>query len=171
MIVEKYTKALIKALNEDELVKVYEAVAKIALISKGPKFILLIKSPLLSIDEKVKILSELAECTNQKFINFMRILLENKRIDALKDIHKRLYAKVCELQNTYAGFVEGKVSEDILKSLEEKLSKKFNANIKLFQKEKELNGIKVFVDVLNVEFALVEERIKQDIISQILKAI
>ena len=171
MIVEKYTKALIKALNEDELVKVYEAVAKIALISKDPKFILLIKSPLLSIDEKVKILSELAECTNQKFINFMRILLENKRIDALKDIHKRLYAKVSELQNTYAGFVEGKVSEDILKSLEEKLSKKFNANIKLFQKEKELNGIKVFVDVLNVEFALVEERIKQDIISQILKAI
>jgi len=29
----------------------------------------------------------------------------------------------------------------------------------------------VFVDVLNVEFALVEDRVKQDIISQILKAI
>ena len=171
MIVEKYSKALIKALNEKELVDVYEAVAKIALISKDPKFILLIKSPILSIDEKVKILSDLADCKNPKFINFMRIVLENKRVDLLKDIHKRLYAKVSEIKNTYAGFVEGKISEDTLKSLEEKLSKKFNATIKLFLKEKDINGLKVFVDVLNVEFALVEDRIKQDLISQILKAI
>ena len=171
MIVEKYTKALVNALNEEELVDVYEAIAKIALVSKDPKFILLIKSPLLSIDEKVKILSELAECKNQKFINFMKILLENKRIDILKNIHKRLYEKVSRIKNIYAGFVEGKVSEDTLKELEEKLSEKFNATIKLYLKERDINGIKVFVDVLNVEFALVEERIKQDIISQILKAI
>ena len=171
MVVEKYSKALLQALNEDEIVEVYEAVAKIALISKDPKFILLVKSPLLSVDEKVKILSEIAECNNPKFINFMRIILENKRVDSLKDIHKRLYAKVCELQNTYAGFVEGKISEDTLKALENKLAEKFNSTIKLYLKENDINGIKVFVDVLNVEFALVEERIKQDIISQILKAI
>jgi len=171
MIVEKYTKALLLALNEDEVVDVYEAVAKIALISKDPKFILLVKSPVLSIDEKVKILSSLAECNNPKFLNFIRILLENKRIDLLKDIHKRLYAKVSELKNTYAGFVEGKINEETLKSLEEKLSQKFNATIKLFLKEKDINGLKVFVDVLDVEFALVEEKVKQDIISQILKAI
>ncbi len=171
MIVEKYSKALIQALNEEELVEVYEAVAKIALISKDPKFILLIKSPLISIEDKVKILSELADCKNPKFINFMRIVLENKRVDILKDIHKRLYAKVSEIKNTYAGFVEGKIDNETLKALEEKLAKKFNATIKLYLKEKDLNGIKVFVDVLNVEFALVEERIKQDIISQILKAI
>ena len=171
MIVEKYAKALLKSLKEDEVVEVYEAVAKVALVSKTPKFILLIKSPILSIDEKVKILSSLADCTNPKFINFMKIILENKRVDLLKDIHKRLYSQVSELKNTYAGFVEGKVSEDTLNTLEEKLSKKFNATIKLFLKEKDINGIKVFIDVLNVEFALVEDRIKQDIISQILKAI
>ena len=171
MIVEKYTKALLLALNEDEVVKVYEAIAKVASIAKNPKFILVIKSPLLSIDEKVKILSEIAECNNPKFLNFMRIVLENKRIDLLKDIHKRLYAKVSELKNTYAGFVEGKVSEETLKALEEKLSQKFNATINLLLKERDINGLKVFVDVLNVEFALVEDKIKQDIISQILKAI
>ncbi len=171
MIVEKYSKALIQSLNEDELVKVYEAVAKIALISKDPKFILLVKSPLLNIDEKIKILAEIADCKNPKFINFMKIILENKRIDSLKDIHKRLYAKVSEIKNTYAGFVEGKISNETLQALEDKLAKKFDATIKLYLKEKDINGIKVFVDVLNVEFALVEERIKQDLITQILKAI
>jgi F-type H+-transporting ATPase subunit delta len=52
MIVEKYVKALLEALNEDEIVEVYEAIAKLALVAKDPKFILLVKSPILSIDEK-----------------------------------------------------------------------------------------------------------------------
>jgi len=171
MIVEKYTKALVQSLDKEELEKVYEALAKIAVISKDPKFILLIKSPILTIDEKINIISEITECKNPKFINFIKIVLENKRIDLLKDIARRLYEKVSELNNTYNGFVEGKVSENTLKELENKFSQKFNATIKLHLKERDLNGIKVFVDVLNVEFALVEERIKQDIISQILKAI
>ncbi len=171
MIVEKYTKALLAALNEDELEKVYEAIAKLGSIAKEPKFILLVKSPLLSVDEKVEIISDIVGCNNPKFKNFIKILIENKRIDLIKNIARKLYEKVCEINNTYEGIVEGKVSEDTLKEIEEKLSKKFNSTIKLHLKEMDLNGIKVFVDVLNVEFALVEDRIKQDLITQILKAI
>jgi len=171
MIVEKYTKALVSVLNEDEIVKVYEAIARLALVSKDPKFILIVKSPLMSVDEKVKILSEIAECTNPKFINFIRILLENKRMDLIKEIHQSLYEKVSKIFNTYAGVVEGKVSEDVLKEIESKLSNKFNATIKLQLKERDLNGIKVFVDVLNVELSLVEERVKQKLLDTILKAI
>jgi F-type H+-transporting ATPase subunit delta len=171
MVVEKYVKALMATLNEDEIVEVYEAIAKLALISKDPKFILLVKSPLLSIDEKVKILSEIADCKNQKFLNFIRILLENKRMDLIKEIHQSLYEKVSKFFNTYAGVVEGKISENTLKEIEKKLSKKFNANIKLKLKERDLNGIKVFVDVLNVEVSIVEDRIKQELLNTILKAI
>jgi F-type H+-transporting ATPase subunit delta len=43
--------------------------------------------------------------------------------------------------------------------------------IKLNLEKKDINGIKVFVDVLNVEAQVDENRIKQDIISNILKAI
>ena len=171
MIVEKYVKALLAALNEDEIVEVYEAIARLALVAKDPKFILLVKSPLLTIDEKVEILKELAECNNPKFVNFMRILLENKRIDLLKEIYQSLYAAVSKHFNTYAGVVVGKISEDTLKSIEEKLSKEFDATIKLQLKEKEINGLKVYVDVLNVELSILEERIKKDLMSQILKAI
>ncbi|WP_457564856.1 F0F1 ATP synthase subunit delta [Caminibacter sp.] len=171
MIVQKYTKALISALNEDEIVEVYEAVAKLALVAKDPKFILLVKSPILSIEEKVEILKKLAECDNQKFVNFIRILLENKRIDYLKEIHQDLYEAVSRHFNTYAGIVEGKIKEDTLQAIQDKLSKEFNATIKLQLKEKDINGLKVYVDVLNVELSIMEERIKQDLMSQILKAI
>ncbi len=171
MIVEKYVKALLEALNEDEIVEVYEAIAKLALVAKDPKFILLVKSPILSIDEKIEILKKLADCENSKFVNFMRILLENKRIDLLKEIYQSLYASVARHFNTYAGIVEGKISEDTLKAIEDKLSKEFNANIKLQLKDTDINGIKVFVDVLNVEVSILEERIKQDLLTQILKAI
>jgi F-type H+-transporting ATPase subunit delta len=171
MIVEKYVKALLAALNEDEIVEVYEAIAKLALVAKDPKFILLVKSPILSIDEKIEILKKLADCENPKFVNFMRILLENKRIDLLKEIYQSLYAAVSKHFNTYAGVVEGKISEDTLKAIEEKLSKEFDATIKLQLKDVDINGIRVFVDVLNVEVSILEERIKQDLLTQILKAI
>ena len=171
MVVEKYTKALLRALNKDEVVEVYEAVARVALIANDPKFILLVKSPLLSEEEKIKLLCDIAESENQKLINFFKILLENKRIDLIKEIHQSLYVKVAEMFNTYAGFVYGKIDEELLEELEKKLSQKFNATIKLQLKENDINGIKVFVDVLNVEVAISEDRIKQDLVSQILKAI
>ena len=171
MVVEKYTKAFLASLNKDEVAEAYEAVAKIALLSKSPKFILIVKSPILSIDEKIDFLSNLAEYKNPKFLNFLRIVLENKREDLFKEIHSSLYEKVSKYFNTYAGIVEGKVSEETLKEIESKLSQKFNAEIKLMLKEKDINGIKVFVDILNVEVAINEEKIKSDLINNIIKAI
>jgi len=172
MIVEKYTKALLESLsNRDEIVEVYEALARVALISNTPKFILIVKSPALSMEDKISFLMEIAETKDKKLENFFKILLLNKRIDLIKEIHKSLYEKVSNLLNIYAGFVEGKVDEQILKTIQEKLSKKFNANINLQLKEKDINGLRVFVDVLNIEIALDENQIKQNLISQILKAI
>ncbi len=171
MIVEKYTNALMNALNEDEIVEIYEAVARVALMANDQKFILIVKSPLLSMDEKIKFLIDLAQNSNQKLINFFKILLINKRIDLIREIHQNLYEKVSVHLNTYAGIVEGKVAEETLNELQKKLSQKFNAIIKLQLKESDLNGIKVFVDVLNVEVGLDENKIKRDLVNQILKAI
>jgi len=171
MVVEKYTKALLLSLKEEEIIPTYEAMAKIASVAKDNKFILIIKSPLLSIDEKVKILSQIAEYNNPKFLNFLRIVLENKREDLLKEIYLNLYEKVSFYFNSFNGKVEGNISEDVLKEIEDKLSKKFNANIKLLLKKSDINGIKVFVDVLNVEVAINEEKIKSNLIDYILKAI
>ncbi len=171
MVVEKYAKAFLASLNEEEIAPAYEAVARISLVAKDPKFILIVKSPLLSLDEKIQKLAEIAEYDNQMFLNFLRIILENKREDLFKEIHTSLYEKVSRYFNTYAGVVEGKISEETLKEIEKKLSEKFNATIKLQLNQKDINGIKVFVDILNVEVALNEEKIKSDLINNILKAI
>jgi len=172
MIVEKYVNALLNSLSsDDEIVEIYEAISRVSLIANESKFILIVKSPLVSLDDKIKFLSQLAESKNEKLINFFKILLINKRIDLIKEIQQNLYSKVSNYFNTYAGIVEGKINEETLKELEKKLSEKFNANIKLQLKERELNGIKVFVDVLNVEVAIDENRIKNNLIKQILKAI
>jgi len=172
MLVQKYAKALLASLkNEDEIVEVYEGLARVSLVAKDPKFLLVVKSPLLTIDDKVNFLLEVSETKNEAYKNFLRIVLENKREDLFKEIFQIVYQMVARHFNTYAGVVEGKVSEDVLKELEEKLSKKLNATIKLQLKEKDINGIKVYVDVLNVEVAIDENRIKSDLVNQILKAI
>ena len=84
MIVEKYTKALMDSVDKSQLVKVYEAIKKVADVSHNPKFILIIKSPLISIDEKIKFLTQIASNNDEKIINFFKILLINKRIDLIK---------------------------------------------------------------------------------------
>ena len=172
MIVNKYVNALTGTLKSDEeIVEVYEAIARLSLVAKDLKFILIVKSPLISNEEKIAFLTKIAESNNPKLVNFFRILLENKRVDLLKDMYTALYKAVSNYFNTYAGVVEGKISEETLHSIEEKLAKEFNATIKLNLKEKDLNGIKVFVDVLNVEVSIDENRIKENLINQILKAI
>jgi F-type H+-transporting ATPase subunit delta len=171
MLVRKYVEALFLSLNKDEILEIYKALQKLSLIVKNSKFILIVKSPLLNIDEKIEVLKNISECENSKFLNFLRILLENKRIDLLKDIYKSFDALVSKSLNHYNGKVEGEISGATLKAIEEKLSKKFNAVIKLSLEKKDINGIKIFVDVLNVEISIDENRIKNDIISNILKAI
>lgn len=172
MLVQKYAKALLTALkNDDEIVEVYEALARISLVAKDPKFLLVVKSPSLTQEEKIEFLLELGESKNEHLKNFLKIVLENKREDLLKEIFQIVYQNVARHFNTYAGVVEGKVSQEVLEELEEKLSKKLNATIKLQLKEKDINGIKVYVDVLNVEVSIDENKIKNDLINQILKAI
>ena len=171
MVVEKYTKALLNVLTKEEAAEIYEALARLALVAKNPKFILIVKSPLLNNEEKVKFLSEVAENSNPKFINFLKILVENKRLDIFKELHKSMLEKVSKLFNTYGGVVEGKVSDEVVSELEKKLSAKFDAEIKLLKKEKDLKGIKVFVEVLNVEIDVDESKIKRSLLNHILKAI
>ena len=171
MAVEKYTKALLLSLKKEEIIPIYEAMGKIALVVKNSKFIFIIKSPVLSVEEKINILSQIAECGNPKFLNFLRIILENKREDLLKEIYLNLYEKVSFYFNTFNGKVEGNITEDVLKDIEDKLSKKFNVKIKLLLNKNDISGIKVFVDVLNIEVVINEEKIKSNLIDYILKAI
>ena len=171
MIIEKYTKALINSLNKVEQKEIFEALQKLAILSKNPKFVLILKSPLLSQNEKLNFIKEITNCNNEKFINFVKILDENKRIDLIKDIFKNYNAKLAFLNNTFEGVVEGNIDDDMLKALEDKLSAKFNATIKLNLEKKDISGIKVFVDVLNIEVAVDEEKLKANLIADILKVI
>ncbi|NPA12283.1 MAG: F0F1 ATP synthase subunit delta [Epsilonproteobacteria bacterium] len=172
MINEKYANALLSSLsNDEEIVEVYEAIARVSLVCRDEKFILVVKSPELNLEQKIKFLSEIAQSSNPKLLNFFKILLVNKRIDHIGEIYQALYNMVSNYFNTYAGVVEGKISDELVAEIEKRLSQKFSSTIKLEKRDADINGIKVFVDVLNVEIAIDENRIKQDLVNTILKAI
>jgi F-type H+-transporting ATPase subunit delta len=171
MITEKYANALLSTLDNSELVEVNDAVERVALVARDPKFILVVKSPDLSIDDKVKFLSEIANSTNPKLLNFFKILLINRRIDQIKEIYLAIFNKVSNMLKTYLGVVEGDISDELVAEIENRLSKKFNADIKLKKIKSDSNFIKVFVDVLNVEIFVSENKIKSDLLNTILKAI
>jgi F-type H+-transporting ATPase subunit delta len=123
------------------------------------------------VEEKSQYIAKLTGLNNEKFLNFVKILIINKRVDLLKPIYKAFNKLVSEATNTYEGVVEAYISETGIQLLEKELGKRFNANIKLKLRQKPVGGIKLFIDVLNVEVALIEDRLKEDLIQSILKAI
>jgi F-type H+-transporting ATPase subunit delta len=78
---------------------------------------------------------------------------------------------VADSTGRYEGVVEGDIEEEVIPQLEEMLGKKFNSTVKLQLKRRKVGGIKLFIDVLNVEVELVEKRLKENLIQLILKAI
>ncbi|MEO1941997.1 MAG: F0F1 ATP synthase subunit delta [Campylobacterales bacterium] len=171
MIADKYAKALFSALQPEEWEEAKKGLEILGRLNRNPRFLLVVKSPLLGADEKVQFISDVTGISNQKFLNFVKIVLINKRVDLFKSIFQTFNRLVANANKKYRGVVEGEISYQEVKELENRLGEKFNAQIELDLHRKRVGGIKLFIDVLDVEVSLVEQRVKEELIQSILKAI
>jgi len=171
MIAKKYAKALFETLTPEEWEKVRDILLGVAQISRDSKFLLTMNSPLLSTEEKVRFFQQWTGNFEPKFANFVKILLINKRIELLKPIALWFNKLVAEATNRFEGIVTGNIEPELIPQLEQKLGEQFNAQIKLTLNRQPVGGIRLFVEVLNVEVELSEQRLKENLIQSILKAI
>ena len=77
------------------------------------------------------------------------------------------------MDNKYLGkiYSDREIDAAKIKDLEEKISKKFNADIKLEPVKSELEGIKIEIEDLGFEISFSIDRLKQKMSEYILKAI
>jgi len=172
-IAKKYVKALANSVDEKVLDTVYKSLHALVPAFKEKKFRAIIESSEVSKSEKTDFLLSLIDSKDEKVHNFIRLLVENGRIELIPEIVKEIKRVIEERTNTFSGLVisHDKVDEKALKEIEDTLSKRLGSTIKLENKVTDYPGMKVEIENLGLEIGLSTERIKQQIAQTILSAI
>lgn len=150
IIANRYAEALFQLTEEENITReIYsELTDVIKLIKTNKDLDNVLKSPLISKSEKVQLIETLFnKKINDNLKNFLKILVEKGRISSLKEIGLTFKQLLNDKDNIIEGTVISAIAltDEKVKELEEKLSKKYNKNVTLENKVDEaiLGGVLV----------------------------
>ena len=139
IIANRYAEALFQLSEEENITKeIYNELHSVLNIIKSNKDLdNVLKSPLVAKAEKVQLIETLFNNKiNNNLKNFLKILVEKGRISSLKSIELTFKQLLNEKNNIIEGTVISAIplTDEKVKELEEKLSKKYNKNVTLENK-------------------------------------
>ena len=168
---KKYAKVLLSNTDEETLESVKEYLKSISNLFKEAKFRDTILSPLVKSEDKLNILNVNDE--NVVLKNLLNLLIEKNRISLMPFIYEELRVAEAVRNNQFDGFIY--VTEDInqetIQELTKNIEKKTNAKINFKLQKDKIDGFKVEVPDLGIEASFSNDRLKQQLISHILRGI
>jgi F-type H+-transporting ATPase subunit delta len=174
LIAKKYIKAITQGLDLESVQNMTSIFLSLSEAFNNDKFIAIIDNPNVATSDKAAILLDAVKSANSDAINnFIKLLVENKRINIIPAIAVELQKSVSASTKTYEGTVysNSDIDESTVIGLSSGLGKKFDATISLKTVKSDFNGIKVDVESLGVEINFSKDRIDSQIIDHIIKAI
>lgn len=143
------------------------------LLVSNKDFLGLLSSKIVKFSHKVKIILELFEDNTKEFENLIYLLADNSRLSLISEIFLNMQQYKMERENVTTAIVytASPLSADVLKSLENDLSKKFSVNVKLLNKISDSDNVKIVLDSLGYEINISPSYLKHKIKEFILKAI
>ncbi|RXJ54634.1 F0F1 ATP synthase subunit delta [Candidatus Marinarcus aquaticus] len=173
LIAKRYVKALLDGRDVNSATAIGDELNKIASAYADEKFIAIISSSEVKESDKVEFVISLADNASDTTKNLIKLLGENKRLEAIPFIAQELKKQINTLNNTYTGVVytNKELDSGYVDSITEKFSQKFDVNLSLEQNICDYDGIKVDIDGLGVEISFSKERLKSQMIDHILKAV
>jgi len=150
LVAKRYSQALFEVGEENNKLEEYLEEMKFIgdICSEYKDFFELLKTPKISINEKKDVFEETFEGKVSKEVgNFIKIILDKRRIKNIFQITKE-YEKLVDKHNGVVkadAYTTMPLDKNTLKSLEEKLSKTTNKNVKLKNKVDEtlIGGVKI----------------------------
>lgn len=174
LIAKRYVKALASGLDIDTLKKMSEVFFALSGSFNDAKFQEIMSSPNVSMEQKSEILMGALKKSDSKEIeNFIKVLVEKKRIMIIPAIAECMRKDIATLTKTYVGTVysDTEIDSQVMKDLGVGLGNKFGSNITLDFVKGDFDGIKVDVADLGVEINFSKTRINSQMINHIVKAI
>jgi len=174
LIAKRYMKAL---LSDSDIYFMQSATVLFESLSEAfidDKFLNIMASSDIGKNDKANLLLEIVESANSdKINNLIKILVENKRINIIPSIAKELKKALACATKTYSGvvFSDTEMNATVIDDLSSGLSQKYESTIELSFVKNDFNGIKVEVSDLGIEINFSKDRINNQIIQHIIKAI
>lgn len=173
IIAKRYAAALSKTAGGTELDKMTSLVGGLTALFAHPRFVEIMKSPLIAPAQKAELVIEALEEKPEKLLNLIRLLAEKRRLMVLPAMAAELSAAQAARSGSYQGVIHSaspvatKKAEELAKALSAKLGK----TIQLSQGKKPYDGVKVSVDDLGLEVDFSKTQIRQQILGHILKGL
>ncbi|EAH4570725.1 F0F1 ATP synthase subunit delta [Campylobacter sp. 2352 PW] len=170
VIAKTYAKAI---LERNDFENFYSNLLELSSAFASNKFIDILNSYETKQDKKLELILSLLNNPSDAFKNFINLIVDNKREMLIPEITKELSEQKASKENTFLGQVysKEKLSEEEIKNLEEKLSLKFNAKIRLDSKISDNDSVKISLDGLGYEISFSMQSLKAKMNDYILKAI
>ena len=174
LIAKRYVKALIEAVGADSLENVATIFNALSSSFSEPKFVQIMSSTdIASTDKEAILLAAVEKAGSNELNNFMKLLVEQKRINIIPTIAQELTKAIARATKQYSGVVysDSDIDASSLTGLSEGLSKKVDATVTLKSVKTDFDGIKVEVEDLGLEVNFSKTRLNTQLVEHILKAI
>ncbi len=170
---KRYIKALIASVGDDDLVALSSALKSLSSAFSSQKFNDVILSSDVSKADKEAFVLSMLENPDVKLTNFIKLLVENKRLSDIPAMSKELQKQIAIKSNEYHGVLISnfEVDNKQIADIEKNLSSKLGATIKLENRVSDYPGLKVEIEDLGVEVGLSTARVKAQLVEHILKSL
>ena len=174
LIAKKYIKALKQGSDLESMKNITEVFSVLADAFSNEKFVSIVNNPHVNVSDKATILLDAVKSAESEGVNnLIKLLVENKRINIIPAIAKELQKDMDKSTKTYDGVIysDSEIDTKVMTELSNGLNKRFDSTITLSFVKNDFNGIKVEVEGLGVEINFSKDRINNQIIEHIIKAI
>lgn len=171
LIAKRYAQAILTQKNADEF---YELLSTLVGAFSLEKFKAILNSSQISKDEKLKFISSCLDKGKPNFMNFLKILAQNSRLNLIPQIAQELGRQKALKAQIYEGVVHSPkaLHKKELDELEKKLSQKFKLTIRLRNETNAATqGIKISLDELGYELGFSMQALKSKMSEYILKTL
>ncbi|MDR0407850.1 MAG: F0F1 ATP synthase subunit delta [Campylobacteraceae bacterium] len=172
-VAKRYVKALLESFSAKELNDLATELKRLSQAFDSAKFMTILSSPDINKKDKVDFVISLLSNKDERLVNFINLLGDNKRLIFLKEIYKELEFQISLKNNCYSGkiYADFDISKEQVEKLQKSFSEKFDAQINLDTCKSNYSGIKIQIDDIGVETNFSLDRLKAQMAEHILKAI
>jgi len=174
LIAKRYIKAIKINSDIESMKNIASLFSAFSEAFNDKKFVQIINNPDVSKEQKSEILLTSVKSAESKEVNnLIKLLVEHNRINIIPAIAEVMKKEVASTLKEYRGVIysNSDIDAKVISDLSMGLGKKFDSNISLEFVKNDFDGIKVDVVDLGVEINFSKQRINNQIIEHIVKAI